>query len=69
LVEKALEGITIEHAYINRLEDMIGSIKPGKKADFTVLEQDPLEIDRQDLKDVKVWGTVFEGHVFPVTQA
>ncbi|MGC1178959.1 MAG: amidohydrolase family protein [Methyloceanibacter sp.] len=65
-VEKALEGITIEHAYINRLEDMIGSIKPGKKADFTILEQDPLSVAPQDLKDVKVWGTVFEGRVFPV---
>jgi len=65
-VEKALEGITIEHAYINRLEDMIGSIKPGKKADFTILEQDPLSVAPQDLKDVQVWGTVFEGRVFPV---
>jgi hypothetical protein len=45
---------------------LIGSIKPGKKADFTILEQDPFAIAPQALKDVKVWGTVFEGRVFPV---
>lgn len=65
-VEKALQGITIEQAYINRLEDKIGSIKAGKSADFTILDDNPFLVPPEDLKDVKVWGTMFEGRVFPV---
>jgi hypothetical protein len=53
-------------AYAIRLEKEIGSITPGKKAGFVVLEQDPLTIDARKLKDIKVWGTVFEGRVMPV---
>ena len=59
--EKALRAITIEAAYIIGLEDEIGSISAGKKADFAVLEQDPYEIDVTRLKDIPVWGVVFEG--------
>ena len=47
------------------MEEQIGSIEPGKIADFTVLEQDPYAVDPRELKDIKVWGVVFEGTVFP----
>lgn len=65
-VDAALRALTIEAAYSWRKEDQIGSIAPGKIANFTVLEQDPYEVDEKKLKDVPVWGTVFEGRVFPV---
>ena len=48
------------------MEEEIGSISPGKVADFTVLEQDPYEVAADQLKDIPVWGTVFEGQPFPV---
>jgi predicted amidohydrolase YtcJ len=35
-------------------------------ADFAVLEQDPYEVGAKGLKDIPVWGTVFEGEVHPV---
>ena len=44
----------------------VGSIEFGKKADFCVLEADPLEIDPMELKDIPVWGTVFAGEPNPV---
>lgn len=65
-VDAALRAITIEAAYSWRKEDLIGSIKPGKIANFTVLEQDPYKVDPKKLKDIPVWGTVFEGKLFPV---
>ena len=51
------------HAIALHLEHEIRSIAAGKKADFMVLEDDPLELGVDRLKDVRVAGTVFEGEV------
>ena len=67
-VEAALRAITIEAAYSWRQEDWIGSIAPGKIANFTVLEDDPLTVDPLTLKDIVIWGTVFEGRPFPIPE-
>lgn len=67
-VDAALRAITIDAAYSWRKEDQIGSIAPGKIANFTVLDEDPYAVPPEKLKDVPVWGTVFEGKVFPVTK-
>lgn len=67
-VEAALRAITIDAAWVMGWEDEIGSIRAGKRADFAVLEQDPRTVDPAALKDVPVWGTVFEGEVFPVAR-
>lgn len=64
-VEKALRAVTIQAAYSLRLENEIGSIKSGKKADFTILAQDPLTVAPTALKDIPIWGVVFEGKVSP----
>jgi predicted amidohydrolase YtcJ len=53
-------------AYSWRQEDKTGSIAPGKIANFTALEEDPYAVKPIRLKDVPVWGTVFEGAVYPV---
>ena len=60
--------LTIEAAYSWRQEDRIGSIAPGKIANFTVLKEDPYAVEPTKLKDVPVWGTVFEGAVYPVAR-
>jgi predicted amidohydrolase YtcJ len=62
-LEQALRGITIDAAFGLNLDHEIGSIVAGKKADFTVLEDDPFEFGVKRLKDVRVAGTVFEGEV------
>jgi predicted amidohydrolase YtcJ len=48
------------------LADITGSIRAGKRADFTVLAQDPLTCDPMTLKDIDIEATVFEGQVFPI---
>lgn len=67
-VDDALRAVTIEAAYSWRQEDRIGSIAPGKIANFTVLAGDPYAVDPTKLAEVPVWGTVFEGAVYPVTR-
>jgi predicted amidohydrolase YtcJ len=64
---KKLKNTHFDHVAIS-VRDMdreIGSIEFGKKADFCVLEADPLEIDPMELKDLPVWGTVFTGEPNP----
>ena len=46
----------------------MGSIAPGKVANFAVLEDDPMTVDPRKLKDIAIWGTVFEGKLHPVKQ-
>lgn len=61
--DEALRAVTIDAAYILGLEDSIGSIQAGKKADFSVFEQDPTRVSLKRLKDLTAWGVVFEGRV------
>lgn len=67
-LDAAMRAITIDAAYILGMENDVGSIRAGKKADFTVLEQDPWEVTKESLRDIPVWGTVFEGKPFPIVQ-
>jgi predicted amidohydrolase YtcJ len=63
-VEDALRTITLGAAYTLHLDHEIGSIECGKRADFAVLEDDPLEAGAEGLKDVRVWGTLQHGRLF-----
>lgn len=47
-------------------EHDLGSIRAGKRADFVVLEANPYEVPITKIKDVQIWGTVYEGTVYPV---
>lgn len=44
LRKAALEALTIRGAEMLKLDDRIGSLKPGKDADFIILDGDPLSI-------------------------
>ena len=65
-VDEALYAITLGAAYTLHLDTEIGSIEVGKKADFAVLEQDPLQVSAENLSSINVWGTVSGGRIFPV---
>ncbi|MFK7878123.1 amidohydrolase [Roseobacter sp.] len=67
--EEALRGVTIEAAYSLKLEDEIGSIEPGKRANFTILDDSPLAVNPMTIKEISVWGTVMEGRVFSVADS
>jgi hypothetical protein len=64
-VMDALRAVTLGAAWTLKLDGEIGSIECGKRADFCVLEDDPTEVGPERLKDVRVWGTVQGGRVFP----
>lgn len=63
-LDQALRAVTIDAAYMIGMETELGSIEAGKLADFAVLDKDPYEVGVGGLRDIKVWGTVFEGRPF-----
>jgi predicted amidohydrolase YtcJ len=63
-VADALRAITLGAAYTLKLDGEIGSIECGKRADFCVLDDDPLAVPSMALKDLPVWGVVQDGRVF-----
>ncbi|MEM5472882.1 amidohydrolase [Hoeflea sp. AS60] len=65
-LDAAMRAITIDAAYVLGMEHEVGSIRAGKCADFTVLEADPWETPVENLKDIPIWGTVFEGRPYPL---
>jgi predicted amidohydrolase YtcJ len=58
---EALKAITINGAYQLQEENRKGSIKAGKLADFVILDQNPLTIDPENLRNLKVLETIKEG--------
>ena len=60
----ALRAVTLGSAYQLHLDDEFGTVECGKAADFTVLAEDPLEVDPMSIKDIDVWGTVIGGCAF-----
>jgi predicted amidohydrolase YtcJ len=67
-LDTAMKAVTIDAAYSIRLENEIGSVEPGKFANFTVLDASPYEVKPEAIKDIGVWGTVLEGRVQPATR-
>lgn len=65
-LEQALRAVTVDAAWILGLEDDIGSIRTGKRADFTVLDADPFEVGVPGLAELRPWGTVFAGRIAPI---
>jgi predicted amidohydrolase YtcJ len=59
--EDALYAITLGAAYTLHMDHLVGSIEPGKFADFAVLEDSPLEVDPEAIRDIGVWGTISGG--------
>ena len=64
-VMDALRAVTMGSAYTLKMDSEVGSIETGKRADFAVLEDDPLQGAPETLKDVRVWGVVQGGRAFP----
>jgi len=62
-VEEAIRAHTLTSAYSAFDEDRLGSIIPGKLADFVMLSDNILEIDPVGIKDVTVEMTVVGGKV------
>ena len=57
----ALRGHTLEGAVSIGREDELGSLTPGKRADFVVLGADPLGIDGGEISNIPVQETWVDG--------
>jgi predicted amidohydrolase YtcJ len=65
-VYDAMKAITIGAAYTLGVEKEIGSIKTGKKADFTILAEDPLKVDPLHIRDIKITNKFFNGKYYEI---
>jgi predicted amidohydrolase YtcJ len=57
----ALAMYTRAAAFAMHREDEIGSLEPGKLADFVVLDASPLDVDPERIGDIEVLATVVAG--------
>lgn len=57
----SLKAVTINAAYQLQEEKRIGSIEIGKQADFVILDENPLEVSKNSIKDIKVLETIKDG--------
>ena len=63
---EALRAVTINAAYVLRLEKLYGSIETGKYANFTILDKNPLKIRSNEIKNIRILGTVLKGESLPL---
>ena len=59
--EQALARFTRDAAYAGFAEDRIGSLEPGKWADFIIIDRDPTQVDAQSLARTQVLETWIAG--------
>ena len=62
-LKQALKNQTINVAYQFHREDITGSLKVGKSADFVVLDKDIEKVDVKDIVKLQVMETVFKGNI------
>ena len=56
-----LDAYTIHAAKAMLMENKIGSIEPGKQADFVLVDRDALNVSPDEIKNTQVLWTMFEG--------
>ena len=60
-VAEALKAVTIHAAYQYFEENEKGSIEPDKRADFVILDKNPLDVDPMELKKIRILETIKDG--------
>jgi predicted amidohydrolase YtcJ len=60
-LDDAIRAVTIDAARQLGQGDRIGSLEPGKEADFTILESDPYKVSPDAIADIKVSETWVAG--------
>lgn len=65
---EALRGFTVDAAYAGFAEAEVGMLQVGKRADFVLLELDPLAIAPSLLRNVRVHSTFVDGRAVYVRE-
>lgn len=60
-VYEALKAVTVSAAYQYFEENEKGTVTPGKKEDFVILDRNPLETAPEELRKIRVLRTVKDG--------
>lgn len=60
---EALHSFTLAAAYAANQDDRLGSLEPGKWADFIVIDRDYFEIPTSEIDDIKVLQTWVSGEL------
>ena len=60
-VAEAFASFTLDAAFAGHQEDIIGSLEPGKKADFIFIDRDIFNIPESELWEAKVSETWING--------
>jgi len=58
---EALRGFTADAAWAGFMENEVGRLAPGLRADFVLLDADPLTVPARRLPDIKVLSTWIDG--------
>ena len=59
--EQAIRFYTANNAYICFLDDQVGTLEAGKRADLIVLDRDLLTCEIDDVRETRVVATYLDG--------
>ncbi|HYO47420.1 MAG TPA: amidohydrolase family protein [Gemmatimonadota bacterium] len=59
--EEALSCFTRDAAWAAGMEDEVGTLTPGKRADFVIVDRDPFTVPAEELWKTRVLRTVIDG--------
>lgn len=62
-VLEAIKTVTINAAYQYGEEEIKGSLKAGKNADFIIVDKNPLKVAKDELRNIKILETIKDGKV------
>lgn len=59
--DEALRAFTLDAAYAAFMEDEVGSLSPGKRADFVILDRDVMTVPAPQILEAEVIATYLDG--------
>jgi predicted amidohydrolase YtcJ len=61
--EEAVRGFTLDAAFSGFMEDSVGSLESGKRADFIILDKNIFEVEASEIARIRVLQTWLDGEL------